>query len=374
MKKCAVGLLSLDKEYTERLLSFVRLSEYRPLVQIVWYTSGDYCRSTMAGENRPDVLLLDTANPESGSLPPSLQQGCPVALLSEEGAAFAQQDAILLEKYQPLNRLLDAVLQLAGKSADGRGREASGKDGCFILGVYSASGGAGKTVFAYTAAGLLSRMGFHPLALTLESIPSLCWSGDGEDRFGRAMYRVTGGTSEGGPGLGPELVEDACRKIRFLPGASNLEDLEEMDREDSLGLIRRASQTLGADAVIVDLDSSLHPRILGALQACHRIAWLIPDHDVARQKAERQLPRLAEAVPGIRDKLSAILNAGSGHPQDWQGGGMEIEEILPYQEEWRFLRDFRQLETSTLYERRLQKWLLSMMQPPAGLAGERSHG
>jgi hypothetical protein len=363
----------LDKEYTERLLSYVRMSEYRALVQIVWYTNEDYCRSMMTEENKPEVLLLDTANQENESQPLLLQKGCPVAMLGD-GTAFVPHDATMLEKYQPLNRLLDAVLQLAGRPTDGSRKKASGKNGCYILGVYSASGGAGKTVFAYTAAGVLSRMGIRPLVLTLESIPSLCWNAAGEDRFGKAMYRVAGGSAEGDPGLGPELVEDAYRKIRFLPGASNLEELEEMDKEDSLKLIRRASQTLGVDAVIVDLDSSLHPRILGALLACHRIACLIPDQCIAREKAERQLPRLMEAVPGIRDKLSAILNISSGHPQEWHGGGFEIEEILPCQEDWRTLSDFRQLGVSALYESRLQKWLLSVMEPPAGWAGARRHG
>lgn len=375
MKKCAVGLLSLDKEYTERLLAYVRMSEYRTLVHMVWYTSVDYCRRMLAEKDKPEVLLLDTGSPAAGWQALLQQVECPIALLGEEEASTGSQAAAMLDKYQPLNRLLDAILHLADKQSGARGRREPGGEDAFVLGVFSSTGGAGKTVFAHTAAGLLSRMGFHPMVLSLESIPSLCWRVPGnEDRFGRVMYRVAGGTEEGEHGLGPELAEDAGRRVRFLPGASNLDDLEEMGHEDARKLIRLASQTLGVNVIIVDLDSSLHPRIWGALSACHRVAWLIPDHCIAREKAERQLPRLLEELPELRDRLSAILNMSGGQPQDLQGGAVHIEEVLPHQEEWRFLRDCRQLEASTTYEQRLQKWLLSVLQTPAGWAGAKSHG
>ncbi len=375
MKKCAVGLLSLDKEYTERLLAYVRMSEYRTLVHMVWYTSVDYCRRMLAEKDQPEVLLLDTGNPSAGWQALLQQQECPIALLGEEETSTGSQEAPMLDKYQPLNRLLDAILHLADKQSGARGRRESGGEDAFVLGVYSSTGGAGKTVFAYTAAGLLSRMGFHPLVLTLESIPSLCWRGaSSEDRFGKVMYRVAGGSEEGQHGLGSELVEDAGRRFRYLPGASNLDDLEEMGRQDARKLICLASQTVGVNVIIVDLDSSLHPRIWGALSACHRIIWLIPDHCIAREKAERQLPRLLEELPELRDRLSVILNASGGQPQDLQEGALHIEEVLPYQEEWRVLSDCRQLEASTTYEQRLQKWLLSVLQSPAGGAGVKSHG
>lgn len=375
MKKCAVGLLSLDKEYTERLLAYVRLSEYRTLVHVVWYTSGDYCMSMMDEKGKPDVLLLDTGNHETGWQALLQQKLCPIALIGEVETFPGQHAAAVLDKYQPLNRLLDAVLQLVDDQTGGRGKRGAGTGDCFILGVYSSSGGAGKTVFTYTAAGLLSRMGFHPMVMTLESIPSMCWCiPANEDRFGKVLYRIAGVTEVAEHGLGPELAEDARRRIKILPGACNPDDLGEMGREDAQKLIRLASQTLGVDIILVDLDSSLHPRVLGALSACHRIAWLIPDHCIARDKAEQQLPRLLQEAPEIRDKLSVILNASSGLPGEWQGAGMHIEEILPYQEEWRFLSDCRHLEVSTPYENRLQNWLLSIVKSPAGLAGTISHG
>ncbi|MFM9326731.1 hypothetical protein [Paenibacillus mesotrionivorans] len=375
MKKCAVGLLSLDKEYTERLLAYVRLSEYRTLVHMVWYTSVDYCRKMLAEKDKPEVLLLDTGNSAAGWQALLQQKECPIVLLGEEETTTGSQEAAMLDKYQPLNRLLDTILHLAEKQSGTRGRREAGGEETFVLGVYSSTGGAGKTVFAYTAAGLLSRMGFHPLVLTLESIPSLCWRVPGnEDRFGKVMYRVAGGTEEGQQGLGPELSEDAGRRVRFLPGASNLDDLEEMGQEDARKLIRLASQTVGVNLIIVDLDSSFHPRIWGALSACHRIAWLIPDHCIAREKAERQLPRLLEEMPVLKDRLSVILNMSGGQPQDLQGGAIQIEEVLPHQEDWLFLRDCRHLETSTAYEQRLQKWFLSVIQSPAGWAGAKSYG
>lgn len=370
MKKCAVGLLSQDNEYTERLLSFIRLSQYRSLVQIVWYTDAAYCQSMLTEENEPDVLLLDISNQEDGWQQLQLQAGCPVVWL-EDDAAPIDPKVTVLEKFQPLNRLMDAVLQLAGRSSEKEGRNKPGGQPCMVLGVYSASGGAGKTIFAYTAAGLLARMGYHPVVLTLESIPSPCWSASGEDRFGRAMFRVSGSKETEEPGLGPELVEDTYRKVRFLPGAHNRDDVEEMDAEDAQSLIYRASQTLGTDAVIVDLDCSLHPRMLGALEACDRIAYLIPDHSLAREKAQKHLTRLIQAVPGVKEKLSVLLNGSTGTPREWNGGGMETEDILPYQEEWRLLGDFHQLDAPTPYQNRLQKWLTSALKSPSGTAGAR---
>lgn len=372
MKKCTVGLLSQDREYTERLLAFIRMSEYRSIVQVAWYTDAAYCQTKLAAEQRPDLLLLDGSGELQAWINWLPEAGCPVAVL-EEGGGSGLKGIPSVAKYQPLTRLMDTVLQLAGQLAGWSSSEDRRQEGPLILGVYSASGGAGKTVFAYIAAGIMGRMGCRPVVLTLESHASPCWIAGEEDRFGRALYKATGSVSEGDAEIGPELVEDHYRRIRLLPGARNPKDLEEMEEEDARRLIQGAARSFGTDAVIVDLDSSHHPRVLGALGACGRIAYLIPDHSIGRDKARRNLPRILEAVPDAKMKLSFFLSAASGQPREWDNGGQEIEEILPVQEDWRFLDDFRKLDLPTPYHSHLQKWLSGLLQPSPGWAGVR-HG
>lgn len=360
MRRLNIAVLSADHEYGQRLLAYIRQSEYRSRVIMLLFTDECHCKERLSREQEPDLLVADASGLGEDTLQWLGNWPGPVLLLREE-SRDAEEGIPAVEKYQPLNRLLEQMLEHA--CPNGSVRAALEGDGAFILGVYSAAGGAGKTVFSYVASGLLSRMGYSPLVVTLESVPSHCWSsqGQGEDLFGRVLYETAKAARGEAFSIDRFLLEGRDRKMLLLPGAANPEELEQMSEEDSSRLIRCAAASARADIVVLDLDSSPHPRILAALRQSDKIACLVPDNMLARDKTRHFLQRLEAWMPGRKDRLSFILNGCKGTPGDGSLFGAEPEEALPFQEEWHQLKSVEGLAKSTLYHQRLNNWLAALM-------------
>lgn len=361
MKKWNIGVLSKDREYTERLLAYLRQSEFRGRLSAAWFTDTNHCRERFALDGAPDMLLADKdILLREGEEWLSGLDGR--VLLLSEGSIGGSCGFPETEKYQPLNRLLDAVMEQASASLEAPAAGKFGEAESFVLAVYSAVGGAGKTVFSYVAAGLLARMGRCPLVITLESEPSLIWKGAaGEDEFGRALYEVTKTAGGPVPLIDRFLRYDSLRKVQLLPAAENAEDLEQMSRTDTMRLIEGAAASAKTDSIILDLDSSLHPRVLTALERSGKIVCLVPDNALGQAKTRQLVQKLERLLPGVKERISLIVNGCTESPTDLLHLGYGAEDALPFQQEWQHLARVEELHPATLYHERLNKWLASFM-------------
>lgn len=364
MKRIQLGLWNGDPEYGRRIITYIRTSDYRERIAPVLFTDRASCLLRLENPGSVlDILAADRELLDDGFVTGIAAAGCLVVSLGEERVTEkAASDRHELEKFQPINRLLDAILGLLPDSAPGC-RAENGRH-CYTLAVYSASGGAGKTVFAYTAAGLLAKMGFRPAVITLESVPSPCWRAAArDDVFGRALYEAVKSGSRNQAKLDNLFVEDAARKIRYLPAAQNPEELEQMGETETLRLLEAASRYGRSDVLILDLDSGLFPRTLAALTFCDHAVCLVPPCSFGSWKTGVVLGRLENLLgkPFIRS-VSCILNMAEGPAAGPQSGiGHHIEDILPMQPEWRGLTSIGKLHGRSLYQERLFYWLSGQM-------------
>lgn len=370
MKRICMGLLTKDEAYGQRLLAYVRESSYRDIIAPVWYTDAEQCLNRLALEAGPRVLLTDEGIvaevPDRESL--NLAD-CPLLLLEDEGTGDCP-GMIRTVKYQPLNLLLDLVLKSAALQQDQAYSVAGKPERRYILSVYSAVGGAGKTVFTYMAARLLMRMGFRPLVLSLETNPSVCWrfrKGE-DDAFGQALFQTGKGKHE----LLPSPIDRYCisaqqGRLLILPAAENRDELEEMGSEDTVRLIAGAAASSWADIVLIDLDSSLHPRVTASMQQSDKVVCLVPDELIALDKTRGIWGQLEKHTPGLKDKLSLLITKCNGTPSKLAMLEREAEDALPFQPEWQNLSSMEHdLSQPTLYQERLYGWLVRTM----NLAGQ----
>jgi cellulose biosynthesis protein BcsQ len=368
MKRVSIGVLSEDREYVQRLMTYIRQSEYKRMVSVVLFTDMEYCKERFSKADKPDLLLADSSCLQ-GDGPDWLREPGNCVILLQEETVRVSGGLFQVEKYQALNRLMDTIME----QLESHGALASRSDPerSFVLGVYSVTGGAGKTVFSYIASGLLARMGFRPLVITLESVPSLCWRAGGqEDAFGRALYEVTKAGNGTIPGIDKYCQEDGLRRVHLLPAACNEDDLEQMSLEDAGRLIASAAASLKTDTIILDLDSSLYPRIQGALEQCDKVVCLVPDNLIALDKTRQFLDRFKEQLPGKLEQISLIMNGCGLAPTDASALGYEVEDALPLQADWQHLSAVTKLDHAVFYHERLNKWLASVLSAAGHHSGE----
>lgn len=367
MARIEIGVLSEDREYVERLIAYIRLSEYRSRVTAVRLTDEGHCMDRLRQCGDFQVLLIN--GPLSSEGRDSLEQsGCRLILLRENESA-GHEYSLELEKYQPLDKLLSSVLDSSGiEEGETIGGPQTGR--AFVLAVYSAVGGAGKTVFAHTSSALLARMGYRPLIITLEGAVSSCWRTAGEDFFGRVLYETAKNAPAPTFNLERYFVNDPARRVSFLPGAANPDELEQMGAEETGKLLRLACASSKADMVILDLDNGRHARTEAALLQSDRIVWLVPANRLAIDKTKVELKLWEQRHPGIRKRISLLVNMGRSGATEEMLHDLEADDMLPYQQEWQWLNSIQELDVSTLYHDRLNRWLAYAMNEAGMIPGK----
>ncbi|WP_438445792.1 hypothetical protein [Gorillibacterium sp. sgz5001074] len=369
MKKIRLGLYSTDAEYLLRASAYIRASSYRERFRLALFTELGHCLTYLEGQEGLDVLLAELEPGQSLIQDRTADADCTLIVLSED-SVMCDLGSKVFPKYQPVNKLLDAVLLVLNQGQDQT--EASASDRSPIMAVYSASGGSGKTVFAYTAAGLLAKMGLRPIAISLEGLPSSCWSSeaDEEDGYGRALYHA---------GKGPAYMSkveecfkwNAERRFHYLPASRHPDELLQMGEQETAALIHAAAASPKGNVLILDLDSGRDPRTMAALQACDTLVFLVPNHMWGRGKASGMLMELTGSNRQgsgvlrygcqLTVMLSMCADAPSGTVRDAAWGNpaaaVDAEEALPLEPEWLNLKNLDPLSGRSLYQERVFRWL-----------------
>src|SRR5690606_12679878 len=150
-----------------------------------------------------DVLLVDAHMHRI--MADRLRTTCAV-LLSEYEAAVEQGEEgrapevlPIVYKYQSVNSLLSDVLQHYERHSGIRAKRLAVEDkSTRFIGVYSASGGTGKTTIAVGLAELLAAAGKRVFYLNMESMPSRLSSQQREEpKFCRILYQLKRGETNG---------------------------------------------------------------------------------------------------------------------------------------------------------------------------------
>jgi len=250
-----------------------------------------------------------------------------------------------LFKYEPANLLLARIRSMV-KEQTSRGGEGEGdsgsRTGCRTIAVYSTRGGAGKTTLAVHLLELMGRRNRSVLYIGLETTPSLeifVRSGEGAD-MARLLYEMGrgGGFAEA---LRRSMVLDAARGFHYIRPFRLAEDAEGMTAREAQELIRQVRALGLFDYVVLDLESSLHDRVKGALLAADDILWLIEDEAVCLEKTARRLEEwkraLGESWQPVSRRIGYVVcrSAGPALSAECRRIAWAVRGRLPDVPEWR---------------------------------------
>lgn len=283
-----------DPLYAEAVLNYVQSSDDATRLQIAAFTRVDALQQYKEKGKQHDLVVLDGAMLEAWrDLELPLIPGRWIYLSDGSMSPVAEHE-VAVPKYQPIPELLSGWLARAGRSVHSShtGRELR-SGGTRVLGMVSAIGYCGKTIIAMSIARQLAELGCRVLYLNLEMLNSSeqLLSEErlqgGKSSFSRLLYDLKVLQENGEEiDLEPYIVRKEALKCDGLVGGAEVEEMLEMNADDTAAL-------------------------LGALQGLNRYDMIVVDSDGLNQK-------LLQAVTRHADELLWVLTAD--HTGQWKTG------------------------------------------------------
>ncbi|OWA34438.1 hypothetical protein B9G55_19280 [Saccharibacillus sp. O16] len=360
MSNLQMTLAVSDEQYIEPFLLYSRTGEFAKRVSVRAFSKKEAFLAAMEGAH-PDLVLGEPEFLEAW-LKSEGSRNISWAVLGTKEEAV-RLGGPCLQPYQPLNLLLTAALELAGRE---QFVSADSLSGAQVIAVHSASPGAGKTTVALNLAKQLGNRGVRTFYLNLETLDS------------SASFRNEQSARQNeGRGL-PELLYDLkaaresgeeCQsplsqyasfqeklKSPSFPPLDRPDELLQMDEEDTIALIHYIATSGLCDLVLVDTDSENHERLRALLKRADRILWLLADDLLHLRKTagwmEYEENKRPEAFRTLLAKSSFVVNRYGGRLENaLPRPELRPAAFLSYIPSWKFLSREDVLLGSPIFQR-----------------------
>jgi hypothetical protein len=357
VRKMLLVIADHDPDYVDMMTAYIRNSEFSSRFIVTALTNRQLLDDFTGNQEEPYTLLADEL-----MLADDVASGgkADVILLSGTGASSSEDGRLgAVYKYQPLNQLLSQVYaRCLEKQNDTPSGSSSYKTR--VISVYSASGGCGKTVTAVNLARQLARLGRKVFYLNLElfSAASQLMSIKKDGHFAKLLYFIKTGSPLLASKIEAFKQHDPAGKTDCLFPSGHSADLMEMTCGDTAALIGAICSLDMYDDLIIDLESSLHERIMEALDQSATILWIVLD-DVQGAAKNRgwwedygtlypeRYDRLLGKTRFIRNRhIGPTVNAGLDGP--WTPAAE-----LPYIPQWKTAASGAELTASPVFNERV---------------------
>jgi cellulose biosynthesis protein BcsQ len=344
MSKLQLYVLDDDMAYAERLAIFIRATECAERVQVKLFSQVELLLQVLEDPNIRGVLLLSEAYyPVLQHHRTSLYK----MFLSENITNSIATETVLpfLFRFQPLHQLLTRIqaLYTEGIPCDPRPSDANRTR---VLSVYSSSGNSGKSITAVHMAKQLAFRGKSVLYLSLETVSAASqWLQGESGRLSQLLYYLKVSPESIGPKLELLKSHDATRRFDYLTPYEQMREMQEMSGDHVKQLIAAIVDLSVYDTLIVDLEASVHPRIIKSLELSDDIIWLVRD-DWNDAFKTHSLYKQMSAYPHVHFVLTSYRGSQS-NSFEFLGKNMTFK--LPYIPEWKVMRSSEQVWQSDIF-------------------------
>ncbi|MFD7524720.1 AAA family ATPase [Paenibacillus chitinolyticus] len=350
MKRLLI-LIGPDKEFASAMERFIREGEYCDRLNIRSFTHCEHA-GTFMNDNRgesPVILHEETIADEEVIRWFGEGHNGLVYRLSETPEYTDLTAGNRIYRYQPFRTMLRDLLLRAAEQSGGPGPGKTGfRSGCTsVLAVYSAFGGSGKSVLALNMATQLAAQGRKVLYVTLEAVSSsaLLMKDGPPDSFSRLLYAWR--KSRDRTADYADLLQ--CRHpaygFDYLAPLPNIREADELQEEDVSGLVGRIADSGICDVLLLDLDSVVQPRTLGALRASDIVLWLVTQDAHALYKTRKVLEAMKpilsmSSMESCTSKSLFVVNKYTGGDLGLvKEYDVAVFETLPYIPAWKTVSD-----------------------------------
>jgi cellulose biosynthesis protein BcsQ len=359
MNKLQLILVDSDKEFVSMVTDYIQTSEYALKYVIKSFTQKSSLETYLTLSKEDHILLI---NRNLLGIDLELNNVTCVILLSEIVPTTEHEMYQLVYKYQPLNLLFSQVMGVYLEKFSDLSFIQSGKNQkTQVISIYSASGRSGKTVVALNLAQQLVLQEKKVLLISLETISSLSvlLKLESGQQFSQILYYLRSDVSKLASKLQSLKSYHAELGIEYINPILNIREMNEISKSDIQSLIEALTTTEEYDFILIDLESSMHARVIGSMESSDRIFWIVQDDIQSLHKTQVMFTEyiaLSETNERRRDASIFILNREIGAMINrFNVEGASIQESLPYVPQWKSVSSGEQLLSSLEFKQSVQK-------------------
>lgn len=365
MSKVQMVLAVENCQYAELFIQYVQASEFRHAIQLKCFTQLESFSFYIQHEPRMDLVVADAGfTAETSSF-----AGPIVVLVEDGGGQELNSDWTQLAKYQPLDKLIDALLAQVGR-AQGGGRLR--RDPCEIISVYSAVAGMGKTTVALNMCKQWAMQGRRVFYWNQELLPSNSMiqhmrlktsEGMRNAMFSKLLYYIQSNhnTESLLTQWSSFVMRDANLLLDYFGPCANAEELKELCEQDIHQLLELITATQLYDVIVIDLDSVWEKRTSAAFGRSHKVIWLLQDELLTIHKTELMLDYMTYKLG--QSEVRTLLQRTYGVLNRYQGTRvnglldlrLSIQGLLPYIPAWQSLEHGSMLMQSAVFQAAILK-------------------
>lgn len=344
MRKLDLYVLDDDVAYAERLAVFIRSTDFAEILQVKLFTQSDVLVHILEELHLTGILLLsDSFYPLFQHHPTPLVKICLSANIKNSNTSETMIPFVF--RFQPLHQLLTRA-QAIYTEAIQFDRRTSNANKTRVLSVYSSSGHCGKSVTAVHLAKQLAFRGERVMYVSLETVSVASQWLEGETcRLSQLIYYLKVSPGLFGPKL--ELLKSHDPKLRFdyLTPHEQMREMQEMSGEDVRQLVSSIRDLAVYDTLILDLEATVHPRIVKCLELSDAILWLVRD-DWNDAFKTQFLYKQMNAYASIHFIMTCYRGSQSNK---YEFIGKNMTYRLPYIPEWKGVSTPDQVWQSELF-------------------------
>lgn len=342
-----------DREYIDGVMAFLQQSVYRDWVDLKVFTT--WSNAVMFLEQTSILpLIIGTQRMMQSMTLTNVQH--PIVILQEQSEMQHQENKgkVYFFKYQALTRLFAELCQidLSRKQALGLANQQAARK-TKVIGVFAAVGHCGKSTVSLNLARGLAAKQYRVLYVSLESIGTAEFVLQTEreydlsgEKLSQLMYYLKMDRSKFVSKLAATISRDSTNGIDYICAINQIREMAEMSKLDVKLFLDGIVQMDQYNWVIVDLESSMDPRIVTALEYCDDVVWLIQDDAICLHKTEL----LKKSMPTL-NRLHFVVNKYIGR-MALDAGTYRCEPsfFLPYIPEWKSNSNPHALITHRVYQ------------------------
>lgn len=368
-----------DQEYVEWLVTFLHQSTYGHQVDLRTFTTTVLAEQYLHQEIKKPLIIGSRQMIEALGIPLEEQRTVILEHQRTDELEDPATGSVILYKYQSLSRLFSLLCQI-----DRRRREETefngGQTSARLYGVYAATGNCGKSAIAVNIARNLASRHHHVLYLSLENIGTgdrMLQSDPGDEQggeqFSRLMYYLRTEHAKFAAQLHTVKRHDLNSGVDYISFAYQAREMEAMTSDNVKDLLKAIAGLNLYDRIVLDLESSLHARVIGALECCDQIVWIIQDDAICLHKTNivrKSLPWLSR-IHFTVNKYTGRMSA------DAIRYGLEPRYFLPYIPEWKQVTNPVDLVKHRIYQEAvhvLVNGLENSIQEGSSIHGDRHCG
>ncbi|NBI27857.1 AAA family ATPase [Chengkuizengella marina] len=358
MDKILLIVASNDREYIDGFSSYIRTSEIGKEFSITFFTDQQLINEYLQKNAAANVLLIDET-----WMSVEVNTSINIQVLCESNKGLENCNYKYHFKYQPINDLLMAVkkgyIETYNIVPENKNSQAHKTK---VISVFSPAGGSGKSVFSINLIKQLTMMDEEVFYLNLETIYPFQFyiqSDDLTNQFSKLLYYIKTNPAFLQNQLDDYLSYHPVLHCDYINPSSQMNDTLDLQLNDIKTYIQLIKETKKYNAIIIDCSSSLHERMIGALQQSDYIMNILID-DIQCILKMKQLIQESNELSGVG--LSEILSSKNIYimnkytnecKNNLDEHGFYIHAYLPYIPQWKSVKHIDQLLTQDVFNEKV---------------------